>query len=167
MAWGVMEGPLLWTTAVRYQGPSLPTARRGHAGPRHSIQTRRLRVRAPGALAARGWSARGEAGVARTDPGVRTHPALGDTGAHTPGARTQARAGCSRRGTPASASNALASQARWASEGAPLKSANLLLTPIRPPSPGVGSLYAPGFQGGEASLLSTQVGSLEEEGAAG
>lgn len=110
----------------------------------------------PGALVARSWGARGEAGGARTDLGVRTL-----------GSRPQAPAGCSRRRTPASASNALASQARWASEGVPPESANPLLTPIRLPSPGVGSLFALGFRGGEASLLSTQVGSLAEEGAAG
>lgn len=162
-----MEGPLLWTTAPSLSGPFTtycpPGSRRSPALDSNSA--------APGwrlgALAARSWGARGEAEAARTDPGVCTQPGLGDTGAHNPGARPQARADCSRRRTPASASNALASQARWASEGAPLKSANLLLTPIRPPPPGVGSLYAPGFQGGEASLLSTQVGSLVEEGAAG
>lgn len=121
----------------------------------------------PGAPVARSWGARGEAGGARTDLDVRTQLGPGDTGEHTPGSRPRALAGCSRRRTPASASNALASQARWASEGAPLKSANPLLTPIRPPSPGVGSLFALGFRGGEESLLSTQVGRLAEVGAAG
>lgn len=59
VAWGGMEGPLLWTTAVPCQCPSLPTARRGHAGPRHWIQTLLLRARARGHR----WRAAGVRGV--------------------------------------------------------------------------------------------------------
>lgn len=94
---------------------------------------------APGSRPRRWWRAAGVRGVraggARTDLGVRTL-----------GSRPQAPAGCSRRRTPASASNAPASQARWASEGAP-EGANPLPDPNSPTLAGSWVPLCPGVPG--------------------
>lgn len=93
VAWDGMEGPLLWTTAVRCQCPSLPTARRGHAGPRHSIQTLWLRARARG----RWWRAAGVRGVRL---GVRAQTWVSAPWAHAPRHPQAARAGAPRPPPP-------------------------------------------------------------------
>ena len=100
VAWGVVEGSFLWATAVHCQFPPLPTASRGHAGPRPSIQTLELWA----CVRERWWRAAGVRGARlRARPQTRVPAPSRDSGtqAHTPpGARPRARA--PRAGTPRS-----------------------------------------------------------------